>query len=232
MANYTQYKIDLGESGASYPDKYNGFVNVSEARAEEVEDAREFATSGATNLEDNLVNYMKYTLTTNVSGSLGFKCVNMINGAPDSQDYCTVAQAQSLSGGFQATSIEDLDVGSLQINDILVINTDGDAITGRSTAYTPRISLSVANGNYDMGLSTGSKSTLLPPGIAGTVISFADLGGHAGIDGNLTISPSFGQNIMNLPDNDPLVIDDYPSCSFDLVYVNSTFGWTIARFQR
>jgi hypothetical protein len=240
MADYTQFKISVGESGSTYPAKYTGFVNASEARAEEVEDAREFSTSGATNLEDNLANYMKYTIVTNVSGGNSFKCINMKNGDSDSQDYCTVGQAESLlnSGGSQAQSIEDLAVGTLSANDILVVNTLGGAITGRSTVYSTLISPCVANGNYDMGLSTGDKNTTLPAGVLGTVISFADIGGYAGLGDppvKLTITPASGERIMGQTTTMPtgnLIVDDYPSCSFDLVYVNSTFGWTMARLQR
>ena len=74
------------------------------------------------------------------------------------------------------------------------------------------------------------------------VISFADIAGLAGQNNpttdpktyNLTINPTAAQNIMNQGDGPtfPLIVDDYPFCSFDLVYIDGTFGWTLARFQR
>ena len=40
MADYSIYQIAIGETGTTYPQKYDNFVLISKARAEEVEDAR------------------------------------------------------------------------------------------------------------------------------------------------------------------------------------------------
>jgi hypothetical protein len=228
VADYTAYKISVGESGSTYPNKYTNFLNISEDRAQEVENAR----GGESTLVANLANYMEYTLATNVTGG-GFKCINMPNGATGSQDYCTVSQALSLVGSSStATAITDLAPGSsLSANDILVVDAAGTGIEGRSTVYSLVPANSLANGNYNMNLSSSNRPTALPAGVAGMVISYADIGGHAGDPYKLTITANGSEKIMGTA-SDPLVVDDYPSCSFDLVYVDATFGWTMARLQR
>jgi hypothetical protein len=239
--SYANHRLSVGNPGSTVITKYNAFIDDSEARAQEVENARE----GAGTLVLNLANYVKYTLTAPIAGNALYKCTGMLDGDPGSQDYCTVAQANAIAATSGDTTIETVNVGNLNPNDIVVVNSSGNAFTGRPTTYINVIATSVANGNYDMNLSTGSKVTDLPdnPSI-GTVISFADLSGDAGINGggpprtpNLTINPSDNppdaRYIMGRGENEALIIDDYPYCSFDLVYTGiPTFGWTLARFQR
>jgi len=242
MADYTIYDISLGDTGAEYGPKYDAFVLASKAVAEEVEYARD----GAGSLLLNLQTYANYTLGANIVGGGTWKCTDMPDGNPNSQDYCTVKQALNLVGssGSVPTSITDLvPGGTLSDNDILVVADDGFSIVGRPTTYTkltvPTTAV-VANGNYDMNLNGTSRTANLPTGNEGMVISFADIAGLAGQNNpttnpktyNLTINPTGVQNIMNQANGVSLIVDDYPFCSFDLVYIDGTFGWTLARFQR
>ena len=238
--NYDQYRIYIGDTGAVYPLKYDNFITATEDRANEIEAAREFSTSGATTLVDNLQTYAKYSLAANINGggALGFKCTNMPVGTLGSQDYCTVSQAQGFAGAVGVTSITDLiPGGSLAANDVLVVATDGNSIVGRPTTYTkltapaPTATTAQYNKNYDMNL-TADRVVNLPTGILGAVISFADIEGRAESGFSLTINPFTGQKIMNQTAGVSLVVNTYPRCSFDLVYVDATFGWTISRFQR
>ena len=232
--NYDQYRIYIGDTGAVYPLKYDNFITATEDRANEVETARE----GAASLLINLQTYAKYSLAANIVGN-GFKCTNMPVGTLGSQDYCTVSQAQGFAGAAGVTSITDLiPGGSLAANDVLVVATDGNSIVGRPTTYTkltapaPTATTAQYNKNYDMNL-TADRVVNLPTGILGAVISFADIEGRAESGFSLTINPFSGQKIMNqIPAAEPLVVNTYPRCSFDLVYVDATFGWTISRFQR
>ena len=229
MANFDQYKPTVGLS--DYPGLYDSFITRVQGYATEEENAREGAATILANLQ---ANYISYTLGAPISGASTYKCTNMAPGTLDS-DYLTIQQANQLTGS-QPLAITEIDVGSLQPNDILVIDNGGNNITGRSTKYITVPTTSAANGNYDMALGGGNKSTTLPTGQEGMVISFADLGGNAGVSGNLTITPATGASIMGLAANETLVIDDYPYCSFDLVFSaaspTDSFGWTIARFQR
>lgn len=243
MADFSIYKPIVGTK--DYIDKYTDFVNAMEAYANEEEAAREGETTILANLTNN---YLNYTLETNVNGASNtYKCTNMANGTGD-QDYITVSQANSWTAGTFA-DISDVGVGSLNANDILVINTDGTAITGRPTSYTilTNGSTVIPNGNYDMDLAGVSKTITLPDieAIAsadrnGIIVSFADIGGNLDVSHTLTIQPNSTtttQKIMGITsDSGNLIIDDYPFCSFDLVYTSTSdtdsFGWTLARFQR
>lgn len=235
MADFDEYKPIVGLS--DYPTLYNNFITRVQGYATEEENAREYHVTNnpvVSILENLQANYIKYTLAAPVSGASTHKCTNMAAGVLAS-DYITIQQANQLTG-VQPGSIEEIDVGSLQPNDILVVDSFGNHITGRSTKYITVPATSAENGNYDMALGTGNKFTTLPVGQEGMVISYADLGGNAGVSGNLTITPYSGASIMGLAANETLVIDDYPYCSFDLVFTSATptdaFGWTIARFQR
>ena len=229
MADFDSYKPTIGLS--NYPELYDDFLDVLELYADEEEAARQGESTILANLQ---ANYIGYTLGASISGASTYKCTNMAPGTLDS-DYLTIQQANQLTGS-QPTSIQEIDIGTLQPNDILVIDNAGDNITGRSTKYTSVPTTSAANGNYDMALGGGDKPTTLPVGQEGMVISFADLGGNAGVTGDLIITPATGASIMGLAANETLVIDDYPYCSFDLVFTSASptdsFGWTIARFQR
>ena len=231
MADFTQYKISLGEVGTSYADKHDNFIDASETYATEIENAREGEATVVANLQNN---YIKYILQANINGGSTYKCTNMLP-ADDNQDYITLLQAQTLAGG--ASTPQDLNsvgVGSMQPNDVLVIEPNGSYITKRSSTYTTVPTTCVANGNYDMELSGGSRSTTLPTGTAGMVISFADIGGNI-IESTryLDITSAVGQTIMGIGTSaDVLRIDAYPYCSFDLVYINTAFGWSLARMQR
>jgi hypothetical protein len=158
----------------------------------------------------------------------------MPQGTLGSQDYCTVSQAPGLAGAAGVTSITDLiPGGSLAANDVLVVASDGYSIVGRPTTYTKLTAATTSaanNKNYDMNL-TANRVVNLPTGILGAVISFADIEGRAD-NFSLTINPFTGQKIMNQTAGVSLVVNTYPRCSFDLVYVDATFGWTISRFQR
>ena len=235
--SYFNHRLNVGDPGVTVTTRYDAFIDDAEDIAQEVEAARETGTSGATSLVLNLANYVKYTLAAPIDGNGTYKCTNMLNGT-DSQDYCTVAQANAIAATGGVATIETVNVGTLGPNDIVVVNTTGTAFTGRPTTYTNVPTSSLANGNYNMNLSGGSKVTNLPAGIVGMVISYADIGGYAGQTStgspnlpNLTITANGSEKIMNVA-SDPLVIDDYPYCSFDLVYTGATFGWTLARFQR
>lgn len=230
MANFDQYKPTVGLS--DYPGLYDSFITEVQDYASEEEAARQGAATILANLQ---ANYIGYTLGAPISGASTYKCTNMAPGTLDS-DYLTIQQANQLTGS-QPISIEEIDIGNLLPNDILVIDNAGDNITGRSTKYITVQSTSAANGNYDMALTGGNQSTTLPAGQEGMVISFADLGGNAGVSGDLTIKPASGGSIMGITsDSGWLIIDDYPYCSFDLVFTAASptdaFGWTLARFQR
>lgn len=229
-----EFKVGIGDT--DYPFKHDNLITAMEGYADEVEAARDGENSVLLNLQNN---YINYTLSNDVNGNSNtYKCTNMPVGELGSNDYCTVAQAQSLVSGDVPTDITDLvPGGSFSPNDILVVNNTGDAITGRPTTYTNVPTTSAANGNYDMNLGGGSNDTTLPTGSDGMVISYADLGGNAGKNGGgppqtpyLRIIPNGTEKIMGV--NDDLYIDDYPYCSFDLVYTGTTFGWILARFQR
>jgi hypothetical protein len=232
MANFDEFRPISGTT--DYVSKYDLFITEVQAYANEEEAAREGSGSILSNLTNN---YLGYTLGQNVDGnSNNYKCENMAPGYADN-DYITVLQANSMTGDVPQ-QISEVSVTPLLPNDILVIDPGGTYITGRSTKYTTVPSTCAANGNYDMAL-TSSKPTSLPDNPEeGTVISFADLDGNASLSKKLTISPSVttGQSysyIMGLAQDETLVIDDYPYCSFDLVYTGvSAFGWTLARFQR
>jgi hypothetical protein len=225
--NFDDFKPISGTT--DYVSKYDAFITALEEYATEEENARE----GYANLLVNLqTDYLGYTLGQNLDGASDtYKCTNMAPGSNDN-DYITILQANSLSGTI-AQNIEDVSVGSLLPNDILVIEPGGNFIEGRSTKYTTIPGTCEANGNYDMALSS-SKITNLPAGSEGMVISFADLDGNASISTTLTIKPNGSEKIMAIAsDSGWLIVDDYPYCSFDLVYTNdSAFGWTLARFQR
>ena len=225
MADFDTYRPIAGTT--DYLTKYDDFITEMQAYATEEENAREGETDILANLNNN---YINYTLAADIDGDSAYKCINMEDGV-NSQDYITINQANSLSGSIP-TSIEDLDVGTLQANDILVVNSTGSAITGRSTIYTNIMPNPLeANGNYDMNLS-GAKIVYLPIGNPGTVVSFADIAGNITPTNKLTITPDGTEKIMGQAAGEVLEIDDYPFCSFDLVYTNAAFGWTLARLQR
>ena len=230
MADFDQYKIAIGDTGDIYPNKYNGFVTATEAYATEIENAREGESNLVTNLQSN---YISYTLSTNVSGDSTYKCTSMADGV-DPQDYITKAQADSISGAADAPStIALVGTGGLSANDILVVNSSGSAITGRPTNYSAVPVNSAINGSYAMNVSGGAKTTNLPAGVLGAVISYADVGGNLSLSNTLTITAASGEKIMgSITNPDSLIINDYPFCSFDLVYISAAFGWLIARFQR
>ena len=144
MADYSIYQIAIGETGTTYPQKYDNFRIASEARAQEVEDARESHASNT--LLGNLQTYAKYTLAANILGGATWKCTGMPNGTLGSQDYCTVAQAEGLiPTGPGITSITDLvPGGNLNANDVLVVADDGFSIVGRPTTYT-KLTLATTN---------------------------------------------------------------------------------------
>jgi len=237
MANFDPYKPSAGST--DYVVKYDNFITIIEDYASEVEAAREGESTLLENLEQN---YIGYTLEANINGdSNTYKCTNRAP-AEDAQDYVTWEQAQSIVSGSEdpPTNVTDVGVGSLNANDILVINGAGTAITGRPCSYEQLTLAStnvLANKNYDMNIPSGGRIVNLPdsPSI-GTTISFADIQGLITSSNKLTINPSStpttARYIMGLVIDIPLEIDAYEYCSFDLVYTGiSTFGWTLARFQ-
>jgi hypothetical protein len=226
MAAFDVYKPTIGTK--DYLTRYDAFIDEMQAYAVDVDAARDGELTILANLT---ANYIGYTLGADIDGLVTYKCINMPSGV-DAQDYITVSQANSIAASGGVTSIVDISVGTLQANDILVVEPGGGFITGRSTKYTNHIATSVANGNYNMNLENGgTQVTALPAGIDGTVISFADLSGSANATDNFTITANGTDKIMGVT-TDPLVINDYPYCSFDLVYTGAAFGWTLARFQR
>ena len=232
FVDFDEYKPSAGST--DYVVKYDNFITVLQGYAQELEDARENENTLWDNLDQN---YIGYVLGNNLDGSStdgsdGYKCINMKN-AVDAQDYITWDQAQSIGGTTQPTNITDVSVGQLLANDILVVNKDGNAITGRPCTYSTLANGATvaANGNYDMALS-GNKTIYLPSGASdGTTISFADIQGNLS-SFSLTITPESSGYIMGLALNETLIMDTYDYCSFDLVFSGiSGFGWTLARFQ-
>ena len=310
MADFSSFKPILGE--INYPTKYDNLIDQVESYATEVETAREFDTSGATSLEQNLQeNYVKYNLTKNIDGGniygiagsgseniqlfdtiitfesymegatilqrstgdtavidtvvsidqltiaeptnldwgvgdeyvifTGYRCENMPDGV-NSQDYVTKRQLDAFSPEAPPSFITELRIpdppagegDDYYRNAMLVVGEDGQNLTTRPTKYELKTGTFTCeyNGNYNVNVSAGSASTTLPTGVNGGIISFADIGGHISNSNTLTITPDGTEIIMGQDPGESLIINDYPHISFKLVYVNSTFGWTITEMQR
>ena len=228
MADYSGFKPITGT--LDYINKYSLFIDEMETQAGEVETAREGETNLVTNLQDN---YVKYTLAADLDGSSTYKCTNMAPASANS-DYATWGQAQGLSGGTVPVNITDLVPGTLTANQIVVTSTDGLSIVGRDATYTTISTspLTVAyNKKYDLNM-TSNRVINLPAGIAGGIISFADLGGIASGGNTATINPNGSEKIMSQGAGVSLTVDDFDYISFDLVYINATIGWTVCNLQR
>jgi hypothetical protein len=177
---------------------------------------------------------------TGADFEVGFSCNNMLNAgdkAEDLQSYITKGEALTLSGTLN-TDIASIVASSLKPGDMIVVDVNGDNLTGREVSYTRITGLgNVAeyNKSYYTDVSSGNVSVTLPSGIDGGVIAFADLGGHIGPGSStVTIIPATGESIMGEPNDDTLVINDFPYISFKLVYVTGTGlnTWMITELQR
>jgi hypothetical protein len=228
VADYSGYKPNIGTT--DYTTKYPNFVDELQARANEIETARE----GETDLQTNLsTNYLSYTLGDNISGSSNtYKCTNMAP-AVSANDYVTKNQVDGLTGDVP-TDITELSPGGIAANQIIVASTNGTTVTGRDTTYTQigTTPFSAAyNKMYDMNID-GAKTINLPAGIEGGIIGFADLGGNAG-DYTITINANGTDKLMDLSSpNNVLTVDDFQNISFKLVYSGATYGWVVTELQR
>lgn len=229
--NFDQYKPPRGTK--EYADLYDEFITVMEGYVNELIDARE----GETDLLTNLANYLNYTLVSNVDGDSTYKCTNMSEGTDD-YDYITVKQANSLSS-TGITGVNDIGIGTLLANDILVVNAAGSALEGRPCTYTTVSGTfgCAYNGNYNVNVSSSPAETTLPAGINGGCISFSDLGGNVDGSHTITIYSATNEKIFGLEGwsggaDGPLLINNYAHISFTLVYTGSTFGWVLTNLLR
>jgi hypothetical protein len=180
----------------------------------------------------------------------GFGCENMQGPIVQSSDYATVSYVLGKTGDV-AGDIQDLNTGNLNQNDILVINSDGTAITGRPTRfYTAANGTDIItntftaayNDNIHFNVSGGTFTISLPPGRVGGIISFTDVDGTVIGDYSvlenpwLQIKPFGTEKIMGTIDGgggEFLIVDQRPYISFSLVYTNDpAFGWSIINLQR
>lgn len=238
MAADYDFETFVPQSGDNdYPTKIQNFINAMEDYATELEAARE----GETDLVTNLANYLAYLLTANVDGDSTYKCTNMPN-ATDLQDYVTYGQAQSMSTGA-VTDITDLGPGTLNANDIVVVNDTATGVVGRPTKYSVKTGnpfYCTYNENIDMNLTT-SRSCYLPVGKIGAMVGFADVGGFITDSIGLTIYPNQNSTdkIMKFINNTSypeygtsLLVKDYQFVNFKLVYISAEMGWVILELQR
>lgn len=167
-----------------------------------------------------------------------YKATNMPSPISNN-DYATKGYVLGLTGDA-AQEITAVGTGELQANDIIVVNEDGDALTGRPTNFNViRNSSSVVplefNDNVLFDATGGSFYAYLPQGTTrvGGIVSFADILGTVSTTNTFTIYPHATEKIMGLSAGEGLVIDqEFSRITFSLLYTGASFGWCIINLQR